>query len=290
MSEIEPTTVTFGGPFSVPLSTGKLAEALAKAQAQMSGARRDSSNPFFSSKYASLSEVHAASREALTNNGIAVTHVLHDGGNEIRAIQVPLKNPEKTKLVNLVPVVLETILLHSSGERLHSVGRTWAELGPQKYGSAITYLSRQALVAILGLPVVDDDGEDSQKPFRTTATVPPEGPEHGPEPRSTELQAIDDELDKSMLRQPGDKALEPKPGQVVVGSPVEADNLRTMLKELLGDISPSKDEWKQITEALQVPTSRLNKYQLSELRTLSNAFERDDIAKILKGDYDPLSP
>lgn len=51
----------------------QLAAALVKVQAQVSTVAKDSSNPFYKSKYASLDAVWEAVRKPLTDNGLAVS-------------------------------------------------------------------------------------------------------------------------------------------------------------------------------------------------------------------------
>ena len=51
---------------------GKLAAALAKAQAEIRGAKKDADNPFFKSTYADLASVWDACREPLSKNELAV--------------------------------------------------------------------------------------------------------------------------------------------------------------------------------------------------------------------------
>ena len=53
--------------------TAELVTALTKASGQIKVARKDSENPFFHSRYADLSAITEASREALVNNDLVVT-------------------------------------------------------------------------------------------------------------------------------------------------------------------------------------------------------------------------
>ena len=119
----------------------ELAAALAKAQGQIEGAKKSSSNPFFKSKYADLSECWNTCREALTANGISV-------------IQMPEEINENGRLN------ITTMLAHSSGQYISStLTMTVTKLDPQAIGSAITYGRRYALAAMVGLAQEDDDGE-----------------------------------------------------------------------------------------------------------------------------------
>lgn len=119
----------------------ELAAALAKAQGQIEGAKKSSSNPFFKSKYADLAECWNTCREALTANGMSV-------------IQMPEEINENGRLN------ITTMLAHSSGQYITStLTMTVTKLDPQAIGSAITYGRRYALAAMVGLAQEDDDGE-----------------------------------------------------------------------------------------------------------------------------------
>lgn len=116
-----------------------LAGALVKAQSTLKPAIKDSVNPFFDSKYADLAAVMDACREALTANGLAVSqHVDLEGD----------------------AVGVTTMLLHTSGQWLASrAAAKPAKVDPQGVGSAVTYLRRYGLMAVVGIAVEDDDGE-----------------------------------------------------------------------------------------------------------------------------------
>ena len=123
---------------------GALAAALSKAQADITGALKDSSNPFFKSKYADLASCWDACRKQLAANNLAV----------IQTVYVNWERDES---------VLRTTLAHSSGEWIQSDVPIRAKDGsPQAHGSAITYARRYALTAIVGLAQIDDDAEAAQ--------------------------------------------------------------------------------------------------------------------------------
>jgi hypothetical protein len=127
-------------------SIAALAAALSKAQADITGALKDSSNPFFKSKYADLASCWDACRKQLAANGLCViqTTGMTDAG-----------------------LVLITTLAHSSGEWMRGVLPVAAkDSSPQAQGSGITYARRYALAAIVGLAQIDDDAEAAQaRPF-----------------------------------------------------------------------------------------------------------------------------
>jgi hypothetical protein len=128
----------------------ELASALAKAQGQITGALKDSSNPFFKSKYADLASCWDACRKQLTENGLAVI--------------------QTTDIVQETVVVVTT-LTHSSGQWMRGILPVKAkDDGPQAQGSGITYARRYALAAIVGLAQIDDDAEAAQA--RPTMNAP----------------------------------------------------------------------------------------------------------------------
>ena len=117
----------------------ELATALNKAQFQIKGALKDSSNPFFKSKYADLSSVVEAIREALHENGLSYVQISHDRESA---------------------ACIETLIMHASGEWL-SCGPVSAPVSKndaQGFGSAMTYARRYSLSAAFGVAPEDDDG------------------------------------------------------------------------------------------------------------------------------------
>lgn len=130
-------------------SIGELAKALAKAQAQMTTAKRDKEVDFTAENkrrtkydYADLAACWEVCRKPLSDNGLSVaqpTYIAEGTGSTI----------------------VETILMHSSGEWISS--ETYvraADTRPQAVGSAITYARRYGLCAMVG--IVTDDDDDGQ--------------------------------------------------------------------------------------------------------------------------------
>lgn len=121
----------------------ELAAALSKAQGQIVGAKKDSANPFFKSKYADLASCWDACREQLSWNGLAV-----------------VQGAEHSQVGG---IAVTTLLTHSSGQWVESTLVVHPkDDSPQAAGSAITYARRYALAAIVGLAQVDDDAEAAQ--------------------------------------------------------------------------------------------------------------------------------
>ena len=124
-----------------------IASALAKAQAQIKSAIKDTKGQIGQNKaykYADLGSVFDACKKALNDNGIAIVQRTDFNGPEIW---------------------LETMLLHSSGDSI--AGRyplRPTQDTPQAYGSALTYARRYALSAMVGVVAdEDDDGASASK-------------------------------------------------------------------------------------------------------------------------------
>lgn len=119
---------------------GQLVAALATAQAQFQPLFKETENPFFKSKYADLSQVIAATRKGLADNGLVV-------------IQTPIV---RDKLAGVL-----SILAHKSGEWIQDellLPAGVAKFDAQTIGSAITYARRYSYQALIGVAAeVDDD-------------------------------------------------------------------------------------------------------------------------------------
>jgi len=123
-----------------------LATALAKTQAQLKPAIKDSTNPHFKSKYADLGAIWDACRKALADNGLSI-------------VQMPTDSADGR-------VALTTVLLHISGEYIGTTFSTRLQQdSAQGVGSALTYLRRYALAAMVGIVAdEDDDGNAASQP------------------------------------------------------------------------------------------------------------------------------
>jgi len=120
----------------------KIATALLKAQTEMSNPKKGATNPFFKSKYADLNAI----REA-------VIPILN--ANEIVVLQ-PIVHLDNKNFV-------QTILLHSSGEKLESLTEIIynKQNDAQAQGSGISYARRYSLQSFVCVGADDDD--DGQK-------------------------------------------------------------------------------------------------------------------------------
>lgn len=132
---------------------GPLAAALAKAQAAYPPIPRDRevevqtrTGGKYKFKYAPLDTILNAVRKPLSDNGLAITQLL-DGGH------------------------LTTVLFHETGAYLSaSMPLPNGDGSPQSLGSAITYLRRYSLQAMLGIAAEEDDDAQAAKADGVTTT------------------------------------------------------------------------------------------------------------------------
>lgn len=128
-----------------PSTKGKVAEALSKAQGAFKTLTksRTAKVPMkaggqYSYNYADLSDVFDCCRDALKENGLAVSQGVEGDG-------------------------VASFLWHSSGEFLTN----WVPLhaaqgsGPQAFGSSLTYARRYGLTSLLGIVAEEDDDAQS---------------------------------------------------------------------------------------------------------------------------------
>ena len=120
----------------------EITKALVKFHTEVGKIRKNANNPFFKSKYASLSNILDV-----------VTPVLVQC--DLNIMQMPVGDGE-----------LRTILSHVSGEIVESTSNMKiTKNDPQSMGSAITYARRYAIGAILNLNIdEDDDGNQASTP------------------------------------------------------------------------------------------------------------------------------
>ena len=125
-------------------SIKELATALAIVQGQLTFAKKDSKNPFFKSNYADLESVWDACRSLLSDNGLAV-------------MQFPGEYMDGNMSLN-------TVITHKSGEWMEQeMSLPVTKPDAQGAGSAITYMRRYALAAVVGVVQADDDGNSASQ-------------------------------------------------------------------------------------------------------------------------------
>ena len=119
-----------------------IAKSLAAASASLRNPAMDATNPHFTSKFISLVGLIDSLREPLHAHGIIVLQ--------------PVSSPVAGR------VRVTTTLLHSSGEWMSSTADLASGATAQSFGTAVSYLRRYTLQAMLGVSGdadADDDGE-----------------------------------------------------------------------------------------------------------------------------------
>jgi hypothetical protein len=133
-----------------------ISAALLKFQGAVDGVGKSSANPHFKSRYANLETVVDTARPELQAAGIVF---MQSGGAIVDGV-----------------MAMSTRLIHvDSGEWIQgTMDIALGKRDPQGVGSAQTYAQRYHLMAMLGLPPVDDDGEAAMD--RTNSRPEPEAP------------------------------------------------------------------------------------------------------------------
>ena len=144
-------------------TTATLCAALVAAQGGLKPIAKDGKNPAFRSKYATLDGIMETVRPALAAHGLAVVQgVVH---------------PETGEGGRLVGIMVETRLIHTSGEWLASVVPVPVAKGDAHgLGSALSYGRRYGISALLALSTDEDDDGNA------AAKAPPAKPQAKPAP------------------------------------------------------------------------------------------------------------
>lgn len=165
---------------------GQIAAALAKFQGEVTNPAKSrevkvsGQGGSYSFKYAELSEILDCCRPILAKHGLSVTHLITMGATNL---------------------IVKAKLLHSSGEWLESELSVVKPDKIQQVGSAITYMRRYSLSALIGIADMDDDDGntsdgnrvDDTKKVRASQSKfsgPPAGAK-APEPKPTPAPADD---------------------------------------------------------------------------------------------------
>ncbi len=122
----------------------ELCAALAAAHAELPDIKKDQWNPHFSSHYADIGAIRSAIRPVLSKHGLFVTQSF---------------TAEKEV------VYVTTRIAHKSGQYLEDISRAEARNGAaQSVAAAVTFMSRYALISMLGLSLgEDDDGNATRR-------------------------------------------------------------------------------------------------------------------------------
>jgi hypothetical protein len=128
----------------------ELATALAAFQGEVKPVIFDAVNPYFKSRYATLSALVDTASPVLSKNGLSVCQLCSQDG------------------------AIQTILMHKSGQWISSEMKlNPTKNDPQGVGSSLTYNRRYSYASILGLvSEADDDGNAATAPIKPlTASV-----------------------------------------------------------------------------------------------------------------------
>lgn len=118
--------------------------ALAAAQAEMAPLIKGAVNPHFKKTYADLASVVAASREALSSNGISYHYEIRRHEASLDMVTVFTHGETDTSVECRVPLIV-------------------AKNDMQGFKSATTYAKRIGHESLSGLAPEDDDGNDASK-------------------------------------------------------------------------------------------------------------------------------
>lgn len=234
-----------------------LACALVKAQSELSGAKKGAKAVITGQQtrtYADLASVWEAIREPLTDNGLCIIQFPRTVGNGVE---------------------IETTLMHgATGQFMSDV--LWVPCGKndaQGLGSAITYGRRYALMAVVGVCPVDDDGAAATASYKAAPGTAGAGTQFRPERRSPGMAQTEslrvDPADQAMVQ--GDRrsqyeADKAKKAAAPINTPAAAGNAVKRIEwcRAAADFiknATTKDElqtwWKDNTERLGVVETAL---------------------------------
>jgi hypothetical protein len=136
-------------------SLKNIAGALTKFHEKVMPIKKDTDNSFFKSKYASLDNILREIEEPLADAGLAFSQ-FPDGENGLTTILIHAESGEYLEATYTIPL---------------------AKNDPQGAGSALTYMRRYALGAVLGLATkTDDDTNSTSTPAAKNTTTTNEPP------------------------------------------------------------------------------------------------------------------
>ena len=180
-------------------SITELAKALPNFQGKMTAVKKDATNPFYKSKYATLDTIWETIRKPLSENGLSIAQTMNFVNDKS---------------------ILETTLYHTSGEWISGTQLVNpVKDDPQSLGSAISYARRYSLSAILG--IVTDEDDDAN-----IATKPEAKAE--PKPKSETTAQTKGDITPAQIK---------KIYASVKEKGITADQAKTYLKEVFNKIS-----------------------------------------------------
>lgn len=159
-------------------SIQKIAEALQLFHLKVGKIKKDASNPFFKSKYATLSNILDQIEVPLQESDLVITQ-FPDDDHCLTSLLVHTKSGEWMKSRYKMSPVPEYIKEKDKGGNV-LFRSTEVYDNPQAIGSALTYARRYAIGAILSLNIDEDDdgnaasgkGSYQQPPRQSTTELP----------------------------------------------------------------------------------------------------------------------
>lgn len=158
------------GPFRPLLERIQISSAVTKAflaaQKALKPALKDAKNDHLKSKYADLASVWEACRDALHDNGLAVTQVFahREGGvcviTRIYHAETGYEMPPSECYIPVDTDPTRSVDSRTGAEKV--TAKNFA----QAYGSTATYARRYGLAAMMGVVTEDDDGNGAGGSFR----------------------------------------------------------------------------------------------------------------------------
>ena len=193
--------------------------ALVKARAEFKPVLFDKVNPHFRSRFASINSINDSTVEYLSKYGLMIIQ--------------PWKHLENGD------IILETIIIHSSGERITSSCIIKAGKTDQQFGASCTYMRRYQLSSLLNIVGEDDDdGESNQgrvSPPVDLKQKPPQSPNPQPQPAPMAPKGL------------SDKQIELLQGKIKKHPDLENWILKKYSVPKVTDIS-----WSQLSEVLEI--------------------------------------
>ena len=124
---------------------------LYKVQKEIGAISKDSTNPFYKSKYFDINSLIKQLMPILEKHNLLLLQPISEGSQYSKIVDV------------------------DNGDSVESSLSLPIDLDAQKIGSAITYYRRYTLQSLLGLQAEDDDGNNASIPLKT-ATLTDEKP------------------------------------------------------------------------------------------------------------------
>lgn len=131
---------------------------LLEIQKEIGGIKKDSTNPFYKSKYFDINSLLEQVKPILNKHGVILLQGLTNINGKL-ALETSLISVEKSGTVSTWADLVRTICPLPDIQ------------DPQKIGSAITYFRRYALQSLLALEAEDDDGNVASNTVKVKAKI-----------------------------------------------------------------------------------------------------------------------